>query len=327
MNMKVLIKAKERLRSLTFPFLLHQTISVALKRVGFKWEIRRSGELQLGLWRHTIRKQPPGTKIRRLVLVPGFGDSALSWIPVLALLTPQILSQFDEWIVFDFPGFQGFLSRNKAFHSMDLLSSEFTRAIESLHPSVLVGHSLGAWLSAMAALNLSQKNDQKSEPFSLEQLVLLSASGVAANEAELDVWGRKFYRSTEVGFENFRPHLFRKEPWWFRYFTGELHQFFFKPEVKEFIFSIGRQHFLPNDLASTRAEKVWLLWGEHDSLAPPEWAQEWKKRFGPIPTEVRILPNSGHALQIENPVGTYQLLSEVLKSTPKKLPRSGELAS
>ena len=123
---------------------LHFLARGFFKARGFKWEVRRAGEMQLGYWKMKLHGRNPNRPYpRRFVLIPGFGDTPLSWYPVTALLRPWLMQHYDEVILFDFPGFGGFLSKERSFPTMDKLISATADALDSLKPAALMGHSLG----------------------------------------------------------------------------------------------------------------------------------------------------------------------------------------
>src|SRR5437868_6655235 len=103
----------------------------ALRAAGFRWELRRTGDLKIGLWRKSWKKNGAP---KRLILVPGFGDTPLTWLPIVASLTPLLKRRYDELVIFDFPGFSGFLSNEKFFHSIDLLRDAVGDIFDSLKP-------------------------------------------------------------------------------------------------------------------------------------------------------------------------------------------------
>src|SRR5687768_11126224 len=104
-----------KLPSLHAPLLkgLHWAGYGALIAAGYKLELRRNGDLKLGLWRKSFERKSvkvEGVKTRkkgtprRLVIIPGFGDSPMSWLPSMALMRPVLRHKYDEIIFFDFPG-------------------------------------------------------------------------------------------------------------------------------------------------------------------------------------------------------------------------------
>src|SRR4051812_5776338 len=71
---------------------------------GYQWEPRRSGEIKLGYWKKSLRsKDQRKSYPKRFVLIPGFGDSPLSWYSTISLLTPVLKGRYDEILLFDFP--------------------------------------------------------------------------------------------------------------------------------------------------------------------------------------------------------------------------------
>jgi pimeloyl-ACP methyl ester carboxylesterase len=122
---------------------VHAVIEFALKKAGFRWELRRQGDQKIGLWRKALRERPPGARPARLVWIPGFGDTPVSWLSVLGPLMPLLRKRFDEVVLVDFPGYAGFLSREKPFASIDLLIQSLGDVLDSLEPRVVAGQSLG----------------------------------------------------------------------------------------------------------------------------------------------------------------------------------------
>src|SRR5262245_7785827 len=119
---------------------VHRALKVAMKARGYRWEERRTGEVRLGLWRRPLNKreskssqgQASRGQARRIVFVPGHGDTPISWLGTLLLMLPVLKGKYDELILIDFPGFNGFLSEDRCITSMDLLISTFGDTIESL---------------------------------------------------------------------------------------------------------------------------------------------------------------------------------------------------
>src|SRR5690348_3378109 len=83
---------------------LHWVAKAVYRAQGYRWEIRRNGEIKLGYWRKTLRKKDQRSPYpKRFVLVPGFGDTQLSWYWVVLLLQPVLARHYDELILLDFP--------------------------------------------------------------------------------------------------------------------------------------------------------------------------------------------------------------------------------
>jgi pimeloyl-ACP methyl ester carboxylesterase len=261
---------------------------LALGRAGYRLELRRSGELKLGLWRKSWR-QAQAQRPRRFVLVPAFGDSLLSWLPVLIALRPILRRHFDEIVIVDFPGGGGFLSHERSFHSMDLLMCATFDVFDSLGPHTILGHSLGGWLAGFYA-------------------------GQCGG-------GDRPGRGAGLGFR--RPERVMlvdpfgglgAEPAWF---SG------LAEDVVQLMESIRPDHQVELHLPKI-ASDICLLWGENDSLIPAANAHRWvaglKKREGR--SMGVLVRGAGHSPHLENPGATAAAIGWMLTGrAPNRLMR------
>lgn len=301
---------------------LHLFSRPILKRLGFKPEVRRRGDLKLGLWRKTWRKTTSGKRPRRLVIIPGFGDTPLSWINVVLILQPVLKKSYDEVILLDYPGYNGFLSKDKAFHSMDRLMEAIFDVLDSLQPHTILGHSLGGWLVGYYAgtfglekmpehLFLTKRSHTYTGP---ERLILANPSGVLLNEERIARWRSVFDAAKTEGASAYRAHIFGKEPFWFKYMAHSFLSFFNKTEIQQFMDSIAERHLVNELLPHIQAE-TWLLWGERDSIVPSEWARDWLQGLNEKSRAV-IIKDIGHSPQIEAPASTLTILTQIFLGKP-----------
>ncbi len=307
---------------------VHWAARQALTQAGFKWELRRSGELQLGLWRKTLRKIPSSTskkaQPKRFVMIPGFGDTPISWLPVMIMMNPVLRSKFDEIVMFDFPGFGGFLADKTCFPTMDLLLEHVQDCLDTLQPHTILGHSLGGWLAAYYGascgrgerpLKLKTNPRKYSGP---ERLILADPSGAFGAPGRREMWKAIFDEAIEYGFEKFRPRVFLREPFWFRFVLREFGNFMSREDVVAFMRSIHDGHLVEDKLCDIKA-KIWLLWGDKDILCPFEWAPAWQARI-PSGAPIVALKDCGHSPQIERPAATAAAISHMLyDKIPHKL--------
>lgn len=290
-----------------------------LRTVGFEFESRRSGELRIGLWRKRLGRKAQPTP-RRFVLVPGFGDSPLSWLYVLSLLGPTLRKRYDEIILIDFPGFQGVLADERPYDSMDLLFAQLFDVFDSLKPEVILGHSLGGWIaSRYAALcgkgerphqNLKQNASEYRGP---STLILANSSGICGTEALKLAWSHRWNEVMRVGnFHPLRPHVFGKEPFWFKYVIPDFSTLRMTEDTLRFLRSVKEEH-LVEEIAHCIHSRVWLLWGEKDTLTPTVFTEGWLKSLKPE-TQVQAvyLKGVGHSPHIESPTLTAIVLTQML---------------
>lgn len=308
---------------------VHVVTHKTLTRIGFEYEIRSSGETKVGLWRLSLGKASAKVSQRsRLMMVPGFGDSSLSWAGVLALAIPALRKskKYDELIIVDLPGFDGFLSHETAFPSMELLLQTMGDIFDSLKPKALLGHSLGAWIvSSYAADCGGGKRPAKQGSYNgPESLILMSPSGVFNEDSEHERFRDIFKDACEKDPELLRPYLFHQEPSWFKLLVPSLGPLLTREDIRQFIESFQTEHLVTPRVAQIRAD-TWLIWGDRDTLTLTEWRAGWEKglsaRSAPARSETLILENTGHMIHLEKTIEVAQLLSEILAHGATRGPR------
>ncbi len=311
-------------RSFTFPKnvsvlqAFHLLAKAYFKMRGYQWETRRNGEVKLGYWRKVLRKKPQKDAYpKRFVLIPGFGDSPLSWAIVVGLLQPVLKQSFDEVILVDFPGFGGFLSKEKAFPSFDLMMSVLNDTLDSLKPHTIIGHSLGAWMVAHYAVlcgtgvrPLSNRQNYSGP----DTLMLANPSGLFGDEATKEDWKAIFNQVKEEGFKILRPHLFVKEPRWFSWIVPDFRRFIKRDDIRLFMSTFREDHAL-DPLAKQIKSKVWLLWGEKDTLIPARCSAAWLRSLHQDENKKHhaiVLRNIGHSIHLERPTVTAAIIGQII---------------
>ena len=309
----------------------HWAVGQALRAMGWEWEQRQSGETGIGIWtKKTPRFSKKARNRRRMVLVPGFGDTPLSWVGVLGGLYLRFRDSFDEFCVLDFPGYMGFLSHQRGFDSFDLLLRQTSDLLDTLKPDVLIGHSLGGWISGLyvADLDSGRRERAKSGRYRAPSCTILcNPSGIFARDEELAAWRARFEETRSSGFAVYRPHVFGREPFWFRLFKGEFTEFFNRPEVHAFIDTPREEHSLNNRIAQLKIP-LHVVWGDRDSLVPAHWIHDWVERF-PVRDSPRhqaiLLHGVGHSPHIESPKAIIEVFSALIKNQAVESGRSFRL--
>ncbi len=303
----------------------HALAGLGLRRAGYRFELRRSGELKLGVWRKTLRPTTQARKHlepRRFVVLPGWADSPLSWIGVLALIYPTLKKEFDEVVLVDFPGFHGFLSHEKCIAEMGLLIRATHDLLHSLQPHTILGHSLGGWLAAHYAGTVgraakSPKEGQlKRREKGPETLLLVNPSGAFGSEKKRLEWESFVQGLFKTGFSAYRGELFSKEPIWFKWVAPLFADFFERDDVRQFLESFREDH-LPEPLLESVDARVYLLWGEDDRLIPPGFAQAWLELLEARPGKkafFRSIQGTGHMPQIEKPWALSREIRKALRA-------------
>ena len=284
-----------------------------LERLGFKLEVQQVGDLKLALWRRAgIQGKKRMSQPRRLIVIPGFGDSPLSWIVPLGINYQGLKNSFDELILFDMPGFGGLLHREKCAPSMDALLGAVMDILDRLKPDVLMGHSLGGWIAGRYAVDcgLGLRPMVKTVGYAGPKHVILGCpSGLAGSAPDKEEFRGLFMKTIEEGFEHMRPHVFAHEPRWLRWIVSRYSDFVRREDSVEFLKSFRDDHDLDEKVSQITA-KLDLIWGEKDTLVPTRWNERWKTL---VPNaHVHILKGLGHTFQIESPRRTAKILNQIL---------------
>lgn len=288
---------------------VHGLMSRVFRLRGFRWELRQHEGIKFGLWRKDFRKNrkrsdPP----RRLVFLPGFGDTPLSWLAVFLLIWPIIKKQYDEVVLVTFPGFAGFLQNEKSFRSMDQLIEATTELCADLRPHTVMGHSMGGFLASHYASACGAER-------SPELLILVDPSGVGETETEKQKLQGVLHSIGREGFKVLRPHAFAKEPFWFPLVARDFAKCIEFEEVSQLALSFRPDHWVQDRLHKIRS-KVWVIWGEKDSLLPSNhvhiWLEALRSAQSPHAPKGVFLKNLGHSPQVENPAVTAAVVSQIL---------------
>ena len=291
---------------------LHFVMKRVFEKKGFTWEVRRLGDLKVGLWRKVFVSEEKKTALpgrrKRLVIVPGLGDTPLSWYIVILILWGVIRKQFDELILVDFPGFAGFLREEPAFHDFALFVRTTDELLASLNPHTLIGHSLGGWTVGSYVIHAGKNSDK----LSLKRLVLVAPSGVCLKRQEIYDWKALFYKIEDHGFEAIRPYVCKREPVWIPLIFSEIRTFFDQKEIVQFIKSIRARDFLSRHVHQIQA-KTWVIWGDEDELVPSRWMNDWMTLL-PEKAEAKgvYLHDCGHSPHLEKSVTTAAIIGRIL---------------
>jgi pimeloyl-ACP methyl ester carboxylesterase len=295
------------------------TAHQALRARGFKWEVQRQGESKLGLWRKKFRKNTLRKPIpTRFVFIPGFGDTPLSWLGVLTLLEPVLRRQFDEIVLVDFPGHNGALIGEGLSPSFDALFDSLFDVLDSLKPHTVTGHSLGGFFATHYAVACSTGKRPTGKPQKyrgLDSSVVMDPSGFLESEEERKEWEGKMTRLVQEGASYWRPFVFAKEPFWFKYFGEHFMGFLGREEVGPFLRSMKPEYELSTLLPEIKS-RLTLVWGEKDALFPAELAQGWLKHMTQTrePAHAVLIRDAGHSPHIEAPAATAAVLGQILSN-------------
>ncbi len=289
----------------------NQAMHFALKHIfeqsGFKFEEVKQGDAIFHVIRKRFREVASGKEVRRLVVVPGFGDSPASWIPPFTFLRTELPKQFDEILIIDFPGYMGFLSTHAMVPSMAILQNVIKMVCEANPPTVLMGHSLGGWLAGRAAQQLGKLMDH---------LILVAPSGLIPM-SERQLFADLIVNSQDLPIEDLLGRVMHEPKKYQEFFVHEeVKSFYAKPEIKEFVSSVTEEHFI-DPTKPFSAKKLTVIWGNEDHFVPSQWIRYWVEHFGSY-LDAYIMTETGHIPQLERPWVTAEVLMHAILEKPTR---------
>ena len=279
---------------------VHLALTQAFSQAGFQFEDLKQGDAIFHLIRKTWRTPKDGKELKRLVLVPGFGDTPGSWLPLFALSQKGLSEEFDEVLVIDFPGYMGFLSRHEMVTSMSILLSVVRTVCDANPPTVLMGHSLGGWLAAKVAQDLGRMMDH---------LVVIAPSGLIP-PAERKSFGDFIVNNQELEIAELLDRVVYDPKKFKAILSKDFKDFYSKSSVREFVESVTDSQFV-DERRPFKAKKITAIWGDHDQFVPTHWLRHWIEHYGEF-LDAYLLKDTGHIPQMERPYVTAQVLMHVL---------------
>ena len=231
-----------------------------------------------------------------LVLVHGLGTSASTWTHVL----PSLAREYHV-IAPDLPGF-GFSIPvdDSSVYSLDDYVSVLMQFLDKIVPAefVLLGHSLGGWLTMKYALKRSQR---------INHLVLVNTAGIyyQGYEELVDLFDLRSTKDTDQLLRRIWKHY----PWYFRLFTPFVFEDLVRRKVPQIVKGIKECDFVNADLPGFHMP-VSVIWGKGDQLLSFETVTTLAERL-PAGT-IHIIENSGHVPQLEVPEEFLAIVRNIL---------------
>lgn len=263
-------------------------------------EVRHRGDMEWALWRVPVLRAPllrlrgesaPTLGRGRVLWIPGWGDSPMSWLGVLAGAFAG--TGYDEVVVPDFPGFNGSLAHRRCITDMDRILEVARDQIQELHPAIVGGHSLGGWLATWGLLHADARTPAPS------RLLLMAPSGVTGGPQERELWRAEFKSWTESDVETYLARVLGRRLPWIEPVMHRFVPFMKRADTQEFLNSVGDRHFLDGRVGELRPQ-VRLLWGEQDGVVPERFATEWISRLPSVRYEK--WRGVGHMPHLEAPL-------------------------
>lgn len=279
---------------------VHLALRQAFERAGFGFEELKQGDAVFYLIRKTLRSPPPGQAPKRLVFVPGLGDSPGSWMPFFTLSKGELSRRFDEILVVDFPGYMGFLSHHEMVGSMSILLGVVKMVCDLYPPEVLMGHSLGAWLAG--------KTLQESRTW-VDQFIAIAPSGLIP-PLERRIFGDFIVRNQDLTLEELLELIVHDPKKFGPLLNRDFKDFYERPSIRNFVESVKDEHFI-DETKPFLARKLTVVWGDSDRFVPTHWVRNWIEHYGES-LDAYLMKNTGHIPQMERPVVLSRVLAQAL---------------
>ena len=260
-------------------------------------EVRRRGDMEWALWRIPVPRLPqrlettPSLSRGRVLWIPGWGDSPMSWLGVIA--AAFVGSGYEEVVALDFPGFHGSLAHRRCITDMDRLLEVVRDQIQELHPEIVAGHSLGGWLASWGVLHADSRTPAPSK------LMLISPSGVTGSPAERELWRTEMESWTRASEDEYVSRVFGNRPPLVAGLVKKFAPFMVREDTQEFLRSVRDDHFV-DDRLHEMPSSVHLLWGSEDGVVPERFATHWVARLPQARLE--CWPGVAHMPHLEAPV-------------------------
>ncbi|MEX2116834.1 MAG: alpha/beta fold hydrolase [Bacteroidota bacterium] len=232
-----------------------------------------------------------------LVLVHGLGTSTSTWTHIL----PDLAREYHV-IAPDLPGF-GFSIPKDGFpvYSID----EYVAVLEQFLDNtlsgefVLLGHSLGGWITMKYAL----RNPQR-----VNQLVLVNTAGIyyQGSEQLVDLFDIRSTKDTN----RLLDRIWKRYPWYFRLLTPFVFEDLVRRKVPQIVKAIQKGDFLNADLSRFHMP-VSVIWGKGDQLLSSETLTILSECL-PART-IHIIEQSGHVPQLEAPREFLTIVRKILE--------------
>lgn len=288
---------------------LHKAGGLLLRSAGFRLSLVGEGPCKIGVWKKTLKSGVIESP-RRFLLVPGFSDSPVTWLPALTMTRRSFYLHYDEIVMIDFPGYHGYLYDEPCFSSADALVSTLLVAFDQIKPHTIMGHSLGGGLAAY----YSGIRGRVGSDLAPKSLVLISPSGVYTTAELRKQVETRILQIIENGIEclgELGPRLVQGDPNFFRKFLNEFFRFSSQKEIRSFVQSFGDDYLLEPLLEHIPSD-VKLIWGSQDTLIPPSVVPLWLEGLPKKNVETIYLEGIGHAPQLEAPARLARTLGHLL---------------
>ncbi len=244
-----------------------------------------------------------------IVFVHGIGGSSASWQAVIGAFADT-----HHVVAIDLPGHgqSDIPDAASSVYSVGGLGRALMAALTELGVAraTLVGHSLGGAIAIGAAL---------AKPDRVERLVLVDSGGLGV-EINPDLVRLLGEPPSEPASRALLELFFHDHRVVLDAGVAEHHAALSRPGAHDAVGAIVGKAFTETSQRAARdgrlaeiTQPVLVIWGDHDRVIPPAHAERAREAFADV--EVAIVPDSGHAPQVEQPEAFAAILAAFVERT------------
>jgi pimeloyl-ACP methyl ester carboxylesterase len=226
-------------------------------------------------------------RLPTVVIIHGLGSNGLAFARMMGRLKPYV----QRVIALELPG-HGFSDEPREEVTPPRVFEAAACALEKLdEPFVLVGNSLGGFVSMRYAIDRSER---------VRALALLSPAGARGTEEELDEVLKAFDAKNPREALALLRRIYHKPPWFLPLISLEFPDVLGRKAIREIVASAEVDHApMPDELQKLVMPLV-LVWGQSERLLPSAALTYFKTH---LPKHAKILePHSvGHCPHFDDP--------------------------
>jgi pimeloyl-ACP methyl ester carboxylesterase len=233
-----------------------------------------------GALRFAVRGPPDAPP---LLLLHGLGDSLAGWAQVAGPLSARYRVH-----LLDLPGHG--LSHRPPDWRLGTLASAVAHYARDLRDPVLVGHSLGGWLTLRLALS------QAVRPAAV---ALVNPAGALLAREEWEPFRALVSAKDRPGVQRYLARAFHQPPLALRLFPSEVIKAMWAESSQGILAAVAETDFVQETELAALKMPVRLIFGASDRLLP-ESSPRFFRRALPH-ASVTVLPKAGHLPHLEAP--------------------------
>jgi pimeloyl-ACP methyl ester carboxylesterase len=250
-------------------------------------------------------EEPPFDGGDTVVLVHGMGDHAATWVRIV----PELMRRH-RLLIPDLPGHGESAPRGSALENGSLTLADERAGLEALldarteGPVVLVGNSMGGWISMLVA---------RDRPEKVARLVLINSGGLSF-ESRVPALPETREEARAMVTAVLGPDAGREIP---GFFLDDLVDKVQAGPAPRLVASFPEADLLDGELDRVRVPTE-VIWGELDEVFPPDYVRRLVE--GLPAARYHALPECAHSPQITCPGLLAELLSNLLEEPPAPVP-------